>query len=95
MTSMIPKAGTPEWRAHWQRQLEQAQSEPFVWLGSTRHARVRRGDPAEGDDQQGECPDCAAPPGWLHHGDCLHERCPKCAGQARGCSCMAPANDED
>lgn len=41
------------------------------------------------------CHDCSAPPGTLHHPGCDTERCPGCGGQAIGCGCSDPEEDEE
>ena len=40
------------------------------------------------------CPDCAAPPGALHHLGCDWEQCPRCSGQLIGCQCRVEPVDE-
>jgi len=35
--------------------------------------------------EHGECHDCGAHPGHMHHPGCDSEICPKCGGQALSC----------
>ena len=41
------------------------------------------------------CHDCKTPDGGLHHPGCDAERCPGCGGQAIGCDCTDPDEDDD
>jgi hypothetical protein len=52
--------------------------EPLPWGRERRFGRPR---------PNFACPDCATPPGGIHHHGCDVEQCPVCHGQAITCSC--------
>lgn len=37
----------------------------------------------------GQCEGCGTTPGGNHHGDCPHEKCPRCGELLAGCGCIA------
>jgi len=93
----------PEFREH----LQAAQAKKTFTIGGKARARIpcgyesgESGDyvldsafEADGTDKS-VCVQCGAPSGFFHLLGCESEQCPKCGGQALGCSCKyGPAED--
>ena len=89
------------------RPLQAAQAKMTFTIGGKAHPRIacgyERGESGDyvldsafetdGTDKS-VCVQCGAPSGFLHLLGCESEQCPRCGGQALGCSCKyAPAED--
>ena len=83
-----PQAGTAEWAAYWQQQIEAAQAEPTVMLAGVSYRRIPYG--RDYPDGLPQCRDCGVEHGQLHVPACCVERCPRCDGQAISCLCDEP-----
>src|SRR5436190_22679517 len=82
------------------KQLEEAQKGKTFRIAGREYARIPCGfeegevgdyvlDTSfdEHDAKDAVCVDCDAPSGFLHLLGCECEQCPRCRGQALGCSC--------
>ena len=78
---------TPDWRAGWQRDFQQAQAVTELVINSREYERVRYGDE---DDPlpQAKCDDCGVPRRSFHLLGCDIESCPRCSGQITSCDCF-------
>jgi hypothetical protein len=57
--------------------------------GSERFHRPRRGGELGAWSPDSPCPDCATPPGGLHHRGCQLAGCGACGGRLLACGCTA------
>lgn len=83
-----------EWLEGWrQSRADLARCRPDIPDTDTEEAA--RGRMAAYFARHGTCHDCGCPDGTLHHPGCDNERCPRCGGQAIGCSCNKRDQEED